>query len=234
MKKYAVIALLVLLAGCATERYYPVHLEGGGHYIAEREYAATGYDSLWAFGVYPRWVHSFYTPYYYPYSFSYYHPFYYPHYGPYLFAGWYPSWPYYTGYPGSYRNEWPFYATHPRHAAGQGAVEPQQRKPGHVAPALPMRPRQVADPRQQRAIGGRAAIRDDLYRRPSPQQPGGFSPGPQRVTAPVDAARRSQGIATPPSVASPVRPAPPTAPFGSETGRMHRAPSERSRSERHE
>ena len=230
MKKIAVgivvIVLLVLLAGCATERYYPVQVEGGGHYIAEREYAATGYDSLWAFGVYPWWVHSFYTPYYYPYSFSYFHPFYDPYFGPYHFAGWYPSWPYYAGYPR--------YATHPRHAAGQRVVAPGQRKPGHVAPALPMRPRQVADERQKRAIGGRADLREDLYRRPSPSQPGGVSPDPQRVKIPADAARRSKGIAPRPAVALPVRPQPPTASQRSEPGRAYRAPAERSRSERHE
>jgi hypothetical protein len=233
MRKIAVFALLVLLAGCATERYYPVPLEGGGHYIAEREYTAARYHSLWAYGMYPWWVHSFYTPYYYPYTFSYYHPFYYPRYGSYNFAGWYPSWPYYAGYQGSYRMEWPPYGAHFRHPAGQDVVAPQ-RQPGHAAPAGPMRPRQVADQRQQKANGGRAAFRDDLNRRPSTPQTGNVSPGPQRVAAPVDAARRSQGIAPRPAVALPVRPAPPTGSLGSERGRAHRTPAERSRSERHE
>ncbi|MGK2924703.1 MAG: hypothetical protein ACSLE2_03700 [Lysobacterales bacterium] len=238
MRNIAVIALLVLLAGCATERYYPVQVEGGGQYIAEREYAAARYDSprynsLWDYGLYPWWVHSFYTPYYYPYTFSYYHPFYYPRYGSYNFAGWYPSWPYYAGYQGSHRMEWPPYGAHYRYPAGQDAVAPQ-RQPEHVAPAGPMRQRAVADRRQQKGIGGRADFRDDLYRQPSTSQPGGVAAVPQRVKAPVDATRRSQGIAPRPSVALPARSAPPTGSLGSERGRAHRTPAERSRSERDE
>jgi hypothetical protein len=258
MRMIVVVALLLLLAGCATNRYYPVYVEGGGYYTTERVYSGSAsgarYDSLFALGVYPWWVHSFYTPYYYPYTFSYYHPFYYPDYGPYHFAGWYPSWPYYAGYPGSYWNEWPYYRSHLRHFAGQGAVAPQQRLPGQVAPALPVRSPQVVDQQQRRVNGARAANRDDMYRRPSPKQPGGFIPGSKRVTAPVDAAQRSQGMTLPPSVSSPVRPAPSTAPslgrspavrqsapvtpaaasqpFGSQSGRLHRPPSERSPRER--
>lgn len=251
----AVLALLALLAGCATERYYPVQLEGGGHYIAERERTAAGYDSLWAVGVYPWWVHSFYTPYFYPYTFSYYHPFYYPYYGPYHFAGWYTPWPYYAGFPGSYGIGWPHYGTHFRHPVGQGAVAPRPGNPGHVAPALPLRPQQVAD-RQPQASRARTAVGEDIYNRPSPSQASGVSRVPQRVAAPVDPARLRQGMPTPPAVSTPARPAPGTAPsfgrspvgpasapvmpaaagqpFGSEPGRIHRAPSERSRSERHE
>lgn len=256
MRNIALIVLLTLLAGCATERYYPVQLEGGGHYIAERAYPVAGYDSLWAVGVYPWWVHSFYTPYFYPYTFSYYHPFYDPYYGPYHFAGWYPSWPWYAGYQGSYGIGWPHYGTHFRHPVGQGAVAPRQAQPGQVAPAAPIRPKQVADQQRPDRFGSRPVIREDIYRGSAPQKPGGFRPGPQRITAPVDAARRSQGLAASPSVAPPVRPSPGTAPsfgrspaapvsapftpaaagppFGSEPGRVQRAPSERSRSERHE
>lgn len=216
MRNIALIAVLTLLAGCATERYYPVHLEGGGHYIAERERPAAAYDSLWAVGVYPWWVHSFYTPYFYPYTFSYYHPFYYPYYGPYHFAGWYSSWPYYAGFPGGYQIGNPPYGAHLRHPAGPGAVAPRPGNPGHVAPALPLRPQQAAD-RQLHANRARSAVGEDLYNRPSP--PGAAPSFGRSPAAPVSA---------------PVMPAAASRPFGSEPGLMHRPPAERTRSERHE
>jgi hypothetical protein len=107
MKRLSVLLLLILAAGCATDRYRPTYLDNGsGYYAYGRSYPTVrylyGYDSLYLYGMYPWWTHSFYSPWFYPYHFTYYHPFYDPYYGRYFFAGWSPSWPYYDSYYGRY------------------------------------------------------------------------------------------------------------------------------------
>lgn len=231
MKKIAVIALLFLLAGCATERYYPVHLEGGGHYIAEREYPATGYGSLYALGMNPWWVHSFYSPYYYPNYFSYYHPFYDPFYGPYHFAGWYSSWPYHLGYQGRYSYGWPPYGSYRYRAPAQASGGTQPTQPGRAAPVAPTPP-QVSDRQRRRAIVDSVPDRGVKFRGAVPQPKGNQSPAPQRVAAPPTAFRPKPPEALPRGAATRAA-SPPAAPqrerpFSSGPERKQRAPSERS------
>jgi hypothetical protein len=260
MKTFVVAVLALLLAGCATERYYPVYLpDGDGYYIAEQNYAAGGYgasyDSLFALGVYPWWVHTFYSPYYYPYYFSYYHPFYYPYYGPYHFAGWYPSWPYYAGYQGRHSYGWPPYHSFRYAPPGppSGGAPPGEPGIGHRGGRADQ---PVADQPRRRAIGERSLAREAIY--------GGIAP--QRVTAPVSAEHRSRAgeplappaarpgmsvpvdprpgmpysgrfPAAPPGqpaapVGQPVAPAAAGRPFSSEPARIRPPPSERSPAER--
>jgi hypothetical protein len=260
MKTLVAGVLTLLLTGCATERYYPVYLsEGDGYYIAEQKYAAGGYgasyDSLFALGVYPWWVHTFYSPYYYPYYFSYYHPFYHPYYGPYHLAGWYPSWPHYAGYQVRHSNGWPPYHSFRYAPPGppSGGAPPGQ--PGNDRPGRPG-DQPVADLPRRRAIGERSLAREGIY--------GGVAP--QRVTAPVSAEHRYRAGAplSPPAarpgmsvpvdprlgmsysgrlpaappgqlvapVGQPVAPAAAGRPFSGEPARSHRAPSERAPAER--
>jgi hypothetical protein len=201
MKTLVAGVLCLLLAGCATERYYPVYLaDGDGYYIAEREYGAvhpgTRYDSLFAVGVYPWWVHTFYSPYFYPYYFTYYHPYYYPYYGPYHLAGWYPAWAYDPGFESRFTTGWPPYW--PRRsvppAPGQSTADPP---PGDAGPGQepggPIQPPVAGEP-GPRGSGARAFARQPELRGPSPQRPADLSPAPQRVTAPLDAAIRARAL----------------------------------------
>jgi hypothetical protein len=185
VKKTLVAAVLsLLLAACATERYYPVYLaDGAGYYVAEREYGvvdpATRYDSLFAVGVYPWWVHTFYSPYFYPYYFTYYHPYYYPYYGPYHLAGWYPAW---AGYASRYGEGWP------PNWPSRGFVPGPDPSAGDEPPPVAGEPGRAGS-------GARALAREPYYRGPAPQRPAGLSPSaPQRVTAPVEAAVRARAL----------------------------------------
>jgi hypothetical protein len=102
MKALSYIALLLLLAGCATPYYsVPVSSEGD-YYIAERQSGGSYYGGSSLFyddlGVHPWWMSN------YPVElFSYYSPYYYPHY----FYVWQPSrfHPFY-GYRGRYYAYW--------------------------------------------------------------------------------------------------------------------------------
>ncbi|MDX1381251.1 MAG: hypothetical protein R3233_09025, partial [Xanthomonadales bacterium] len=118
MKRLSVILLLILAAGCASDRYRPTYLDNGdGYYAYSRSYPTVrylyGYDSLYLYGMYPWWTSSFYSPWFYPYRYTYYHPFCDPYYGRYFFAGWSPSWPYYDGFYGRYGWAWAPYRQPP-------------------------------------------------------------------------------------------------------------------------
>jgi hypothetical protein len=220
MKTFLAGVMALLLAACATERYYPVYLsEGDGYYIAERSPAAGGYDarydSLFALGVYPWWVHTFHSPYFYPYYFSYYHPFYDPYFGPYHFAGWYPAWPYYGGHQGRHSYGWPPYHAF-RYAPPvppSGGVPPEG--PRNDQPGGPT-DQPVTDRPRRGTVGERSLAREAMY--------GGVAP--QRVTAPLSAERRSRAsapLAPPaagPSMSFPADPRP-TMPL---SGRLPGAP----------
>lgn len=180
MKRFLVIVLVLALAGCATERYYPAYLDDdSGYYIAERDYASfrygAGYDSYFLYGVYPWWTHSFYSPWFYPYRYTYYHPYYDPFYGPYLFAGWSPSWPYYGGYHGRYTRGW---VPYPAYRPTYGMQPPAQGGPD--APAGPL----LTDEQRRQKLDELGLARERMYRRAGLQQPGTFKPIP-RVVAPV-------------------------------------------------
>jgi hypothetical protein len=264
MKTLVAGLLAWLLAGCATERYYPVYpSEGGGYYIAERNPAAGGYggryDSLFALGMYPWWVHTFYTPYYYPYYFTYYHPFYDPYYGPYHFAGWYPAWPYYGGYQGRHSYGWPPYHAYRYAPPGRPSRGSAPGEPGNGQPGGPL-DQPVAGRPGHGTVGERSLAREAMY--------GGVAP--RRVTAPVSAERRVRaGAPSPPPatgpgasvpfdprpampysgrlpaapavqpagqpaapLSQPMAPAGAMRPFSTEPARGHQAPSERARTER--
>jgi hypothetical protein len=200
MKTMVAGVLCLLLAGCATERYYPVNLAGGdGYYVAEREYGSvdpgTRYDSLFAVGVYPWWVHTFYSPYFYPYYFTYYHPYYYPYYGPYHLAGWYPAWSYDPGYESRYGSGWPPYWPHRNvpPGPGQSMDDPPPGETGHNQPGGPIHQPVAGEP-GQRGSGANAFARRPAYRGPAPQRPAYLSAGPQRVTAPLDTAIRARAL----------------------------------------
>jgi hypothetical protein len=260
MKTLVAGVLVLLLAGCATERYYPVYpSEGGGYYIAEHRHAmagyGTGYDngyaSLYALGVYPWWVHTFYSPYFYPYYFSYYHPFYYPYYGPYHFAGWYPSWPSYAGYQSRYSWGWP-----PWHAYRHAPPVPPSTgsppaEPGHGQPGRPV-DRPVAHQPRRRAIGEGGPDREAIdsgvapqrvtapvsaehrYRAPAPFVPSIIGMGRSATGAPTGARPEmpySSGFPAAP-VNQPMAPSTAGRPFSGEAARIRPAPSERAPAER--
>lgn len=253
MRTTVVITLFLLLAGCATERYYPVHLaDGSGYYIAERQRAAGDYASLYALGMHPWWVHTFYSPYFYPHYYHYYNPFYDPYFGPYFFAGWYPAWPHQRGYQGHYSFGWPPYHADRYQAPGQIPGRPQPTQPGYGTPGSPG-DLPVADRARARASGDRIREREAKYQGASP---------PQRVTAPVRAEQRPRATApvgrsaaapgaSPPgapadskraapysagipaaSASQPVSPATSARPLSVEPARIRRAPSERTASDR--
>jgi hypothetical protein len=236
MKTFVAGVLALLLAACATERYYPVYLsQGDGYYIAEQNFPAAGYgasyDSLFALGVYPWWVHTFYSPYYYPYYFSYYHPFYYPYYGPYHFAGWSPSWPYHIGYQGHYSHGWPPYHAFRNSPPGPAIGGAPSREPGHGQAGGPVQ-QPVASERRRSVSGERSLAREELYRGALPHQPRGATPAPQRAmpySGRFPAAPPGQAAAP---VGQPVAPAAAVRPFPSEPARSHRDPGERSPAER--
>jgi hypothetical protein len=80
----------ILLAACAGPTYYPAQPSGEGSYYIARSPGATtitpydaayGFSSFPAYGIYPWW------------SYSYYSPYFYPHY----FSIWQPGWPYDAG-----------------------------------------------------------------------------------------------------------------------------------------
>lgn len=230
MKTLAAGVLALLLAGCATERYYPVYpSEGGGYYIAERSTAAGGYgaryDSLFALGMYPWWVHTFYTPYYYPYYFTYYHPFYDPYYGPYHFAGWYPAWPYYGGYQGRHSYGWPPYHAYRYAPPGRPSRGSAPGEPGNGQPGGPL-DQPVADRPGRGTVGERSLAREAMYggvaRQPAMPYSGRLPAAPAGQPAGQPAAPLSQ----------PMAPAGAMRPFSTEPARGHQAPSERARAER--
>jgi hypothetical protein len=203
MKTFVVGVLALLLAGCATERYYPVYLpEGDGYYVAERDYAAvdpgTRYDSLFAVGVYPWWVHTFYSPYFYPWYFTYYHPYYdpysYPYSGPYHLAGWYPAWAYGPGYGSHFAYGWPPYWPRHRVPPGVGQSPGQPGDAGIGQPGSPVDQPVGSEPGRS-VSGARGFAREPLYRGGAPQRPAGVPPASGRVTAPVSATARTRALA---------------------------------------
>lgn len=89
MKTALLILACALLTACASSRYVAVQpAGGGGYYIAQTppvsnqmRYQAGYYSPFYAYGLYPWW------------SYTYFSPNFYPHY----FALSYPTWPYYGG-----------------------------------------------------------------------------------------------------------------------------------------
>ena len=171
MKKYAILLLLLALAGCATDRQYPSYTQEDSLYygsaFADPHLRFTpGFDTgrggLFLYGVYPWWTYDYYSPYYYPYRFTYYHPFYDPIWGPWAFAGWSPSWPYTMGYGGRYPwygmayRPWPVYLSPP--------VSPGGTQPPDAGGAGGAGGGWAIDDARRRAIDERALMRERMYR----------------------------------------------------------------------
>jgi hypothetical protein len=231
MKTFVAGVLALLLAGCATERYYPVYLsEGDGYYIAERNPAMGGYgaryDSLFALGMYPWWVHTFHSPYFYPYYFSYHHPFYDPYFGPYHFAGWYPVWPYYAGYQGRQAWGWPPYQAFRYVPPAPPSAGAPPGQPGNGRPRGPLDP-PVADQPRRRALGERSLAREAMHGGVAPQPAMPYSGGLPAAPSGQPAAPFGH-----PAPGQPMAPAAVGRPFSVEPARGYRTPSERVPAER--
>jgi len=183
MKRLSVILLLILAAGCASDRYRPTYLDNGdGYYAYGRSYPTVryvyGYDSLYLYGMYPWWTSSFYSPWFYPYRFTYYHPFYDPYYGRYFFAGWSPGWPYYDGFYGRYGWAWAPYRQPP--VVRPGAVDP----PLSGGTAAPVAGDVITGMERRRALSERGHARGySAGKYPPGTYPIGKYPAPERPEA---------------------------------------------------
>lgn len=188
MKRLLVILLVMLAAGCASDRYRPTYLDNGdGYYAYGHSYPTVrylyGYDSLYLYGMYPWWTSSFYSPWFYPYRYTYYHPFYDPYYGRYFFAGWSPSWPYYDGFYGRYGWAWAPYR------------QPPVVRPGTIAPPVsggttgPVAGDVITGMERRRALGERGygrgypAGKYPAGKYPAGTYPVGKYPAPERPEA---------------------------------------------------
>lgn len=122
------------LAACTGPTYYPAQPSGEGSYYIARSPGASrvtsydvayGYSAFAAYGIYPWWGYSYYSPYFYPHHFSIWQP------------GWPccpdPYWAWHGGYP---RGFWP--AGHGGH--GWPPRHPVTDAPGVAAPGIPAEP----------------------------------------------------------------------------------------------
>jgi len=177
MKTLMAMIAGLLLAACAGPSYYPALPSGEGSYYIARSPGAAAisphdaayvYSLFPAYGIYPWW------------SYSYYSPYFYPHY----FAIWQPGWPYYTGgywgWYGGYPQGFPIWHQHPH-------LPPQ---PFPVAPAagLPLLP---APPPLAGQAPARIAEQPPLYRQAARQG------GPRWQAGSASAEPEPQGIVRP-------------------------------------
>jgi hypothetical protein len=194
MKTVLFILACGLLTGCASSSYVAVQSAGGGdYYIAQTpgasnqmRYEAGYYSPFYAYGLYPWW------------SYTYYSPNFYPHY----FSVSYPSWPYYHGGFGGW-NDWygryPYgFATRggypPGLASGQAPIVPVNVIPVPESPARVVAPAVVSHERN-RQIDTWERRREFTRPRSAQTQPG----EPYLVP-------RHEPFATPPSTAPVMRP----------------------------
>jgi hypothetical protein len=196
MKTVLLILASALLTACAGSRYAAVQPAGGGaYYIAQTppvsnqmRYEAGYYSPFYAYGLYPWW------------SYTYFSPNFYPHY----FTLSYPTWPYYGGghggwYGGYGHGGHPYgFASHGDYPPGllpaRAPVVPAAVTSAPLAPARVVAPTVVSEGRQ-RNIDNRDRYREFTRPRSAQLQPG------EPYLAP-----RHQPFATPPSTAPAIRP----------------------------
>lgn len=138
MKTVLLILACGLLTACATSRYVPVQSAGGGAYYVAQSPSVSNqlrreagyYSPFYAYGQYPWW------------GYSYFSPNFYPHY----FSLSYPSWPYYSGGHGDWYGGYPCphgFASHGAYLPGLSLV-PASTSPAVLTPALDLPVRVVA------------------------------------------------------------------------------------------
>jgi len=190
MKILMAMIVGLLLAACAGPRYYPAQSSGEGSYYIARSTGATtiyaldgryGYSLFPAYGIYPWWTYSYYSPYFYPHH----------------FAVWQPGWPYYTdgywGWYGGYVEGYPIWSHHPHWPPQPSPVMPEAPTIG--LPLRPAPPRQAAE-----RMAGQPALYRQAARQGGPRWQAGFAsaePQPQGIVRPSANSRAARSFESP-------------------------------------
>jgi hypothetical protein len=124
-------AALMLLSACASDRFYPAETGDGRYYLGDYPSSAVhhraAYSPLFAYGVYPWWGYTYYSPYFYPHFFS----------------VRYTPWPYYYAWPGTYYGyaDWAYgYLPYRRHRHYHPGYHPGVSLPVAPSPGIPVPP----------------------------------------------------------------------------------------------